>query len=228
LLRSRAARLCRARRSGRLSHWSDRACNCRRGGTASRIRLGCRRMAGRAELEESGDSMRTLNEAAKPIFQQPATTGYCPIRSMREVARYRRRPESSRTGPAKGAPSESLHPIRSGFSNDLPYPDVSFDRVLSSFMFRHIEPGDKERTLAEVRRTLKPGGEFHLRDFGGSSEPSGFLAHLFHSHSRLKDNFGGRILALMAQAGLRNAQEIAHRAALFRSIVRYRATASFE
>jgi ubiquinone/menaquinone biosynthesis C-methylase UbiE len=115
-----------------------------------------------------------------------------------------------------------------GFSNDLPYPDVSFDRILSSFMFHHIEPGDKERTLAEVRRTLKPGGEFHLLDFGGSSEPSGFLAHLFHSHSRLKDNFGGRILTLMAQAGLPNAQETAHRAALFGSIARYRATASSE
>lgn len=69
--------------------------------------------------------------------------------------------------------------------------------------------------LAKVRRTLKPGGEFHLLDFGGSSEPSGFLAHLFHSHFRLKDNFGGHILALMAQARLRNAPEIAHRAALF-------------
>jgi ubiquinone/menaquinone biosynthesis C-methylase UbiE len=54
-----------------------------------------------------------------------------------------------------------------GFSDELPYPEASFDRVFSSFMFHHLQPDEKEKTLREVRRVLKPGGSLHLLDFGG-------------------------------------------------------------
>jgi ubiquinone/menaquinone biosynthesis C-methylase UbiE len=114
-----------------------------------------------------------------------------------------------------------------GFSDELPYPDASFDRVFSCFMFHHLEPGDREKTLREVRRALKPGGTFHLLDFGGSSPGStGLLARMIHASHRLKDNFGGRILTLMSQAGLADAEQVAHRAAFFGQIVYYRASAN--
>jgi ubiquinone/menaquinone biosynthesis C-methylase UbiE len=54
-----------------------------------------------------------------------------------------------------------------GFSDALPYPDASFDRVLSSFMFHHLQGGEKAKTLHEARRVLKPGGRLYLLDFGG-------------------------------------------------------------
>jgi N-acetyl-1-D-myo-inositol-2-amino-2-deoxy-alpha-D-glucopyranoside deacetylase len=38
-----------------------------------------------------------------------------------------------------------------GFAQELPYPDASFDRVLSAFMFHHLGPDEKEETLGEVR-----------------------------------------------------------------------------
>ena len=111
-----------------------------------------------------------------------------------------------------------------GFSNELPYPNSFFDRVLSSFMFHHVEPGQKAATLREIRRTLKPGGELHLLDFGGSTvEPKGFLVRLLHSHHRLKDNFGDRILVFMAQAGFANSQEVFHRHTFFGQTAYYRA-----
>lgn len=52
------------------------------------------------------------------------------------------------------------------FSDALPYEPESFDRVFSTLMFHHLEPIGKRVTLNEIRRVLKPGGEFHLADFG--------------------------------------------------------------
>jgi ubiquinone/menaquinone biosynthesis C-methylase UbiE len=113
-----------------------------------------------------------------------------------------------------------------GFSDELPYPDASFDRVLSSFMFHHLQPGEREKTLREVRRVLKPGGFLHLLDFGGSgSGPHGFLARLLHVSHRLGGNFEGRILALMRQAGLLDPREVSHRGTLVGQVAHYRASA---
>ena len=52
-----------------------------------------------------------------------------------------------------------------GFGDELPYPEASFDRVFSSFMFHHLPTKEKGSTLREVRRVLKTGGEFYMMDF---------------------------------------------------------------
>ena len=57
-------------------------------------------------------------------------------------------------------------PFDEGLSYDLPYEDASFDRVLSSLFFHHLVLRDKERTIAEIARVLRPGGELHVADWG--------------------------------------------------------------
>lgn len=111
-----------------------------------------------------------------------------------------------------------------GFSDDLPYPAASFDRVFSSFMFHHLGPDEKKRTLGEVQRVLRPGGSLHLLDFG-SSEPrnDGFVARLLHRSDHLRDNFEGRIPALMREAGFAAPEEVGHRASLFGRVSSYHA-----
>lgn len=99
-----------------------------------------------------------------------------------------------------------------GFAEQLPYPDGSFDRVFSAFMFHHLGPDEKERALREVRRVLKPGSSLHLLDLGGEKAPSdGFMARLSHRNELLHDNFGDRIPTLMREAGFADPTEVAHR-----------------
>lgn len=51
-----------------------------------------------------------------------------------------------------------------GMSFELPYPDHSFDRVVSCLMFHHLSHESKKATLDEIYRVLKPDGELHLAD----------------------------------------------------------------
>src|SRR5919202_524804 len=89
-----------------------------------------------------------------------------------------------------------------GFADELPYAEASFDRVFSSLMFHHLGSDEKEKTLREVRRVLRPGGLLSLLDFGGpEAGAGGFLSRLVHSSRHLRVNSEGRILALMSRAG---------------------------
>lgn len=42
----------------------------------------------------------------------------------------------------------------------LPFDDATFDIVFTSCVFHHIPPTDRDASLREIRRVLKPGGEF--------------------------------------------------------------------
>jgi arsenite methyltransferase len=52
--------------------------------------------------------------------------------------------------------------FRSGSAEELPFPDNSFEVVISNGVFNLIV--DKARALGEVYRVLKPGGRFLLAD----------------------------------------------------------------
>jgi ubiquinone/menaquinone biosynthesis C-methylase UbiE len=103
-----------------------------------------------------------------------------------------------------------------GFSDELPYDEGMFDRVLSSFMLHHLEEHEREKTLREVLRVLKPVGTFHLLDFaGGEDKAPGRLGRLVNSHARLEDNSQQRILQLMRRAGFTNAEKVKDGSMLF-------------
>ena len=112
-----------------------------------------------------------------------------------------------------------------GFAEELPYPDASFDRMLSALMFHHLGPEEKVKTLDEARRVLKPGGSLHLLDFGGEQVRSdGFLTRLHHRTERLRDNFGDRIPTLMREAGFADPTEVASRGTIAGRLTYYRAS----
>jgi len=108
-----------------------------------------------------------------------------------------------------------------GLSYELPYADESFDRVLSSLFFHHLTRENKLRTLAEVRRVLKPGGEFHVADWGA---PQNALMKLTSQGivmldgATTKDNFAGLLPELIRQAGFADVHETQHFNSLFGTI----------
>jgi ubiquinone/menaquinone biosynthesis C-methylase UbiE len=111
-----------------------------------------------------------------------------------------------------------------GFADELPYPDESFDRVLSSLMFHHLEPDLRVPSLREALRVLRPGGSLHLMDFGGDSHQLHGLARLGRRSPILKDNWDARVPALMTQAGFSDATETGELKKHIGQLAYYRAT----
>jgi ubiquinone/menaquinone biosynthesis C-methylase UbiE len=112
-----------------------------------------------------------------------------------------------------------------GFADALDYPDASFDRVFSSFMFHHLECDEKARTLRAIGRVLNADGSLHLLDFGGpDSAGHGSRLPSLHSHRRLVDNDERTMLGLLSDAGFANVTKTAERVVLkFVRLVYYRA-----
>jgi ubiquinone/menaquinone biosynthesis C-methylase UbiE len=113
-----------------------------------------------------------------------------------------------------------------GLSDDLPYPDRSFDRVVSSFVFHHLTREQKSGTLLEVLRVLETGGTLHLLDFGkpGDSLVARIATHLFHRGERSRDNLEGALPALLRDAGFQGVEEYSRQDTILGSLSFYRAS----
>jgi ubiquinone/menaquinone biosynthesis C-methylase UbiE len=114
--------------------------------------------------------------------------------------------------------------LDTGLADRLPYPDASFDHVFSTAMFHHLSPDERAGALREVRRVLRPGGAFHLVDFGPTT---GFLSrltgHLFHAVSeRAREVFEGRLPERMREAGFAEVGEHGRHATPFGTFYTWR------
>ena len=112
-----------------------------------------------------------------------------------------------------------------GMSFDLPYPDASFDRVLSSLVFHHLNRDNKVATLNEVHRVLRTGGELHIADFGKPQNAlmrvASFPWQLFDGFETTADNVRGLMPELIRSAGFVEVHESARYMTLFGTLSLY-------
>jgi ubiquinone/menaquinone biosynthesis C-methylase UbiE len=115
-----------------------------------------------------------------------------------------------------------------GLSTELPYDDESFDLVLSTLVFHHLTGAHKRRTVSEIARVLKPGGELHVGDFGRPANPLMrtvifATVRLFDGFEPTRDNVAGALPRIFAQGGLEDATETGRIPSMVGTLCLYRA-----
>lgn len=118
--------------------------------------------------------------------------------------------------------------LERGIAFELPYADSSFDRVFSSLLFHHLTRENKRRTLGEVFRVLKPGGEFYLADFGKPNNVLMYLISLVMRHfEEYQDNSDGLLPKFIEEAGFEPVREFTRYLTVFGSLSLYYARKRF-
>jgi ubiquinone/menaquinone biosynthesis C-methylase UbiE len=111
-----------------------------------------------------------------------------------------------------------------GMAYQLPYAESSLDHVTSSLVTHHLTLENKQRAFQEVYRVLRPGGTFHIADFG---RPRHLWARLINPIMRdfeeTRENFAGRLPDLLIEAGFIEVSETKHYGTMFGTLTLYAA-----
>lgn len=123
---------------------------------------------------------------------------------------------------AKAAEAGITITWQQGMAFDLPYSDDTFDRVLSSLVLHHLITENKQRTLDEVWRVLRPGGELHVIDFGPPHGVYGqAVSIVVRRLERTMDNIEGRLPLMFRNAGFKPVQETGQITTVFGNLSLY-------
>ena len=114
-----------------------------------------------------------------------------------------------------------------GFADRLPNEDASFDKVVSTLFFHHLERAVKEQTAAEIARVLSPGGQLHVADWGRPSDALmrglSLSIRLLDGFEPTRDNFSGALPSIFEQAGLTAVEQAGSMPTVFGTMAFYRA-----
>ena len=124
---------------------------------------------------------------------------------------------------AKAAQTGALIPFDQGMVFQLPYPNQSFDRVLSSLVFHHLTTEDKARALGEVFRILKPGGALLIVDFGKPQNGLAWaIAQVLQRLEPTEDLNRGILPTLFRRAVFEQVEIVTHFMTVFGTLALYR------
>ena len=117
--------------------------------------------------------------------------------------------------------------LAEGMSDELPFEDASFDRVLSTLFFHHLDPEPKRRTAREIARVLRKGGELHVADWGRPADPVMAVAflgiRLLDGFENTAENVNGELPRIFEEAGLENAKQTDRLRTVLGTMALYRA-----
>jgi ubiquinone/menaquinone biosynthesis C-methylase UbiE len=111
-----------------------------------------------------------------------------------------------------------------GVAYALPYPEDYFDRVVSSMVMHHLTRENKIQSFKEIRRVLKPGGEFHLVDFGPPRNVyTRLISMVMQRLEPVGDNINGNLPAYIQSAGFSSVIEAGNSDSIAGILTFYRA-----
>jgi SAM-dependent methyltransferase len=114
-----------------------------------------------------------------------------------------------------------------GLASALPYTAESFDGAVSSLFFHHLSSELKLDAMREVLRVLRPGGEFHIADWGEPTSSAMRLAfvgvQLLDGFATTTDNVRGLLPDLLELAGFENVETTNSYSTLLGTLSLYRA-----
>ncbi|MGI0021948.1 MAG: class I SAM-dependent methyltransferase [Nitrososphaeraceae archaeon] len=110
---------------------------------------------------------------------------------------------------------------------ELPYSDNSFDHVFSSMLFYHLSHKNKILTIIEVLRVLRPGGWFHVAEWGKPqnllSRISFLVIQIFDGFENTSDNINGLLPQMFSNSGFEEVRETATYETTFGTISMHKA-----
>ena len=125
---------------------------------------------------------------------------------------------------AKAAQAGVKLALDHGLAFEMPYPDQSFDRVVSSLVIHHLTTENKRRTFKEIYRILRPGGELHVLDFGQPYNLyTAIVSPLIRRLEEAADNVQGLLPAMMREAGLAQVEVTQRFTTIYGPLALYRA-----
>lgn len=98
-----------------------------------------------------------------------------------------------------------------GTAQDPPFPPGAFDAIVSSLLFHHLLPADKDFALRSARGLLRPGGRIHIADWGHPHDPLMWLLSLsvrvLDGAAPTRDSLAGELPTLLGRAGFSDVAE---------------------
>jgi ubiquinone/menaquinone biosynthesis C-methylase UbiE len=111
-----------------------------------------------------------------------------------------------------------------GLASSLPYPDSTFDRVVTSLVIHHLVIDDKREAFKEIFRVLKLRGELYILDFGAPhSSLTRFMTTYMRRLEETADNFDGQIPLFVTEAGFGKVKEAQNFVTIFGPLSLWRA-----
>lgn len=108
----------------------------------------------------------------------------------------------------------------------LPYPDNSFDRVITSLVFHHLYKEQKLSSLKEIRRVLKHDGELHIADWGKASgalmRGLFYFVQLLDGFKTTEDNVKGMLPDYLQNAGFLGIETTTNYSTIFGTLSLYK------
>jgi ubiquinone/menaquinone biosynthesis C-methylase UbiE len=183
-----------------------------------------------------GDVQRLLLEPAglregEQVLDMGCGTGALTILTKQlhphtDVCGFDRDADALEIAKVKAARAGVIVTFQQGTSSELPFAENSLDHVFSVFMFHEVNGQQKQQSLREIIRVLRPGGALHIADFG---RPQNWLMRLAlvsirlsHRLTTISDNIRGALPQFVRAAGFEQVEETARLASVFGTVCVWR------